>query len=133
MGRDLERSLVAPSHSPAMSAAAPADERACTCGLTIGHTRSCAAFDESTMRAEPLARAAASPAEAELPHWFELFLTNVCEIPDRNSPEGEPDAIVATLDELRNCALNAIEQCISYAAPARPRKVYAHGKPTTAT
>ncbi|WP_322038212.1 hypothetical protein [Burkholderia cenocepacia] len=55
----------------------------------------------------------------ELPHWFEMFLTNVCEISDRNSPDGEPDAIVATLEELRNCALNAIEQCISYAAPAR--------------
>ncbi|MGN8190318.1 hypothetical protein ACTJLD_30475 [Burkholderia sp. 22088] len=54
----------------------------------------------------------------ELPHWFEMFLTNVCELPDRNSPEGEPDAIVATLDELRNCAINAIEQCISYAVPA---------------
>ncbi|WP_196486212.1 hypothetical protein [Burkholderia cepacia] len=53
----------------------------------------------------------------ELPQWFEMFLTNVCELPDRNSPEDEPDAIVATLDELRNCALNAIEQCVSYAAP----------------
>ncbi|MCA8026455.1 hypothetical protein [Burkholderia cepacia] len=52
-----------------------------------------------------------------LPHWFDLFLTNVCELPDRNSPEGEPDAIVATLDELRNCAVNAIEQCVSYAQP----------------
>jgi len=46
---------------------------------------------------------------AGLPQWFETFLTNVCEIPDRNSPEGEPDAIVATLDELRASALNAIE------------------------
>ncbi|KVC49872.1 hypothetical protein WS58_06280 [Burkholderia pseudomultivorans] len=53
----------------------------------------------------------------ELPHWFEMFLTNVCEIPDRNSPGDEPDAIVATLDELRNCAMNAIEQCVSYSAP----------------
>ncbi|KVS52214.1 hypothetical protein WK39_26510 [Burkholderia cepacia] len=52
-----------------------------------------------------------------MPQWFEMFLTNVCELPDRNSPEDEPDAIVATLDELRNCALNAIEQCVSYAAP----------------
>ncbi|WP_175878852.1 hypothetical protein [Burkholderia sp. BCC0097] len=54
-----------------------------------------------------------------LPHWFETFLTNVCEIPDRNSPEGEPDAVVATLNELRNCAINAIEQCVSYAVPAQ--------------
>ncbi|WP_249207064.1 hypothetical protein [Burkholderia cenocepacia] len=72
----------------------------------------------------PLPEAPRSPAMTagapeELPHWFEMFLTNVCEISDRNSPDGEPDAIVATLEELRNCALNAIEQCISYAAPAR--------------
>jgi hypothetical protein len=44
-----------------------------------------------------------------LPSWFDAFLTNVCEIPDRNSPEGEPEAIVATLDELKRCALDAIE------------------------
>jgi len=49
-----------------------------------------------------------------LPQWFDAFLTNVCEIPDRNSPEDEPEAIVATLDELRACALNAIE---SHVAP----------------
>jgi hypothetical protein len=42
--------------------------------------------------------------------WFDAFLVNVCEIPDRNSPEGEPEAIVATLKELRNCALNTTEQ-----------------------
>lgn len=68
-----------------------------------------------------LARANEAPAEGAiaLPHWFEMFLTNVCEIPDRNSPEGEPDAIVATLNELRDCALNAIEQCVSYAVPAQ--------------
>jgi hypothetical protein len=44
-----------------------------------------------------------------LPSWFEAFLVNVCEIPDRNSPEDEPEAIVATLAELRDCALSAIE------------------------
>jgi hypothetical protein len=44
-----------------------------------------------------------------LPEWFDAFLTNVCEMPDRNSPDDEPDAIVATLQELRACALNAIE------------------------
>lgn len=57
-------------------------------------------------------RAAVSPATASgLPAWFDTFLTNVCEIPDRNSPDGEPDAIVATLGELKHCALNAIEEC----------------------
>jgi hypothetical protein len=44
-----------------------------------------------------------------LPARFEKFLTNVCELPDRNSPEDEPDAVIATLDDLRSCALSAIE------------------------
>lgn len=48
---------------------------------------------------------------ATLPAWFDTFLINVCEIPDRNSPEDEPEVIVATLEELKSCALNAIEQC----------------------
>ncbi|WP_155648315.1 hypothetical protein [Burkholderia cepacia] len=119
--------------SPAMAAAAPADERAAILRDAIGllrrvrlvHTGESrdpsrveqAVKDFLAFHGDEPARAAASPAAAELPHWFEMFLTNVCEIPDRNSPEDEPDAIVATLDELRNCALNAIEQCVSYAAP----------------
>jgi len=53
---------------------------------------------------------ATSSQSGELPAWFSQFLTNVCEIPGRNSPEDEPEAIVATLRELRNCAKNAIEQ-----------------------
>jgi len=46
---------------------------------------------------------------ATLPAWFDTFLTNVCEIPDRNSPDDEPEAMIATAEELRNCAINAIE------------------------
>ncbi|MBR8344180.1 hypothetical protein [Burkholderia ambifaria] len=64
--------------------------------------------------------AAGAEGAIELPHWFDAFLTNVCEIPDRNSPEGEPDAVVASRDELRNCAINAIEQCGSPARSAEP-------------
>lgn len=48
-----------------------------------------------------------------LPSWFDAFLVNVCELSDRNSPENEPNAIVATPEELRSCALNAIEQANS--------------------
>lgn len=48
----------------------------------------------------------------ELPAWFDKFLMNVCEIPDRNSPDDEPAAIVATLEEMRNCAVSAIEQSV---------------------
>jgi len=45
----------------------------------------------------------------ELPRWFDTFLQNVCELPDRNSPADEPQAIIKTIEELRNCAVNAIE------------------------
>ncbi|MBP0714862.1 hypothetical protein ABXK61_16275 [Burkholderia sola] len=71
----------------------------------------------AVLRASRAPRTDVAGGVDELPHWFDMFLTNVCELPDRNSPEGEPDAIVATLDELRNCAVNAIEQCVSYAQP----------------
>lgn len=58
------------------------------------------------------AEEAAGKARNELlPEWFNQFLTNVCELPDRNSPDDEPEAVVATLEELRNCAIDAIEQC----------------------
>lgn len=46
-----------PANQPA---AAPVDGPKCTCGMTMGHTRTCAAFDESMMRADPLAP---SPAD----------------------------------------------------------------------
>lgn len=44
-----------------------------------------------------------------LPLWWTQFIRNISEIADRNSPEDEPGAIVATPDELAVCALNAIE------------------------
>ncbi len=60
---------------------------------------------------------AAQPADAQqepvtptLPPWWFEFIVAVCELPDRNSPEGEPDAMVATEDELASCALAAIER-----------------------
>lgn len=53
-----------------------------------------------------------------LPAWFDTFLQNVCEIPDRNSPEDEPEAMVATEQDLRNCALNAIEEHCAIDEPA---------------
>jgi hypothetical protein len=56
----------------------------------------------------PIAPTADAQAVA-LPVWFDSFLMNVAEIPDRTSPEDEPDAMIATAEELRGCALNAIE------------------------
>ena len=47
--------------------AAPADARACTCGMTMGHTRTCAAFDESMMRAETCAVCHATPGQWQCP------------------------------------------------------------------
>lgn len=56
-----------------------------------------------------------APSDPALPAWFDTFLTNVCELSDRNSPPEEADAIVATLEELSSCALNAIEHCAASA------------------
>jgi hypothetical protein len=66
---------------------------------------------------------------SKLPEWFDDFLANVCEIPDRNSPEGEPEAIVATLEELKSCALSAIEN--SKPAECAPREAPPVGPRTT--
>ncbi|RQU16285.1 hypothetical protein DF153_21085 [Burkholderia cenocepacia] len=125
----VERETRALAHTP--PAPAPTDERAAfvkLMGYDRPETEGVAVDVWDSQRAtwlEALAFARARSANwtgAEgtmaLPHWFKTFLTNVCEIPDRNSPEGEPDAIVATLDELRDCAVNAIEQCGSFGAPA---------------
>ncbi len=46
--------------------------------------------------------------EAGLPTWWPDFIQNVAELPDRNSPEDEPDAMIATADELGACAMDAI-------------------------
>jgi len=47
----------------------------CTCGMTMGHTRTCAAFDESMMRADPLAQpvAAAADERAAFEAWVETL------------------------------------------------------------
>ncbi|MGD1323550.1 hypothetical protein ACNHE5_01080 [Pandoraea pnomenusa] len=47
--------------------------------------------------------------EAGLPSWWPDFIQNVCELPDRSSPEDEPEAMIATAEELESCALSAIE------------------------
>ena len=46
---------------------------------------------------------------AALPPWWDAFILSVCELPDRTSPEDDPEALIATIDELRRCALSAIE------------------------
>ncbi|WP_186252233.1 hypothetical protein [Burkholderia gladioli] len=82
------------------------------CNLGVGCDEAGVCYASAHGDASQCGRAAVSPATASgLPAWFDTFLTNVCEIPDRSSPEGEPDAIIATLEELKNCALNAIEEC----------------------
>ena len=64
------------------------------------------------MNAQP---AAAAPAQAQedardaLPCWWPDFIQNVAELPDRNSPEDEPDAMIATGEELGACAIDAID------------------------
>lgn len=48
--------------------------------------------------------------DAALPAWWDAFILNICELPDRTSPEDEPLAMIATADELEGCALRAIER-----------------------
>jgi hypothetical protein len=42
-----------------------------------------------------------------LPSWWPDFIQCVAELPDRNSPEDEPDAMIATAEELGACAIAA--------------------------
>lgn len=55
--------------------------------------------------------APAAPAvdarDPALPSWWPDFIQCVAELPDRNSPEDEPDAMIATAEELGSCALAA--------------------------
>jgi hypothetical protein len=49
-------------------------------------------------------------AKPNLPTWWPQFIQNIAELPDRNSPDDEPDAMVATAKELEACYENAIAQ-----------------------
>lgn len=35
--------------------------------------------------------------------WIDYVIRDLCELPDRSSPEGDPDVIVATVREMRAC------------------------------
>ncbi|WP_186126417.1 hypothetical protein [Burkholderia gladioli] len=97
---------------PVVQAVAADGTSAQRCNLGVGCDEAGVCYALAHGDVSQCGRAAVSPATASgLPAWFDTFLTNVCEIPDRSSPEGEPDAIIATLEELKNCALNAIEEC----------------------
>lgn len=49
------------------------------------------------------------PRSDKLPSWWGAFLLLVSELPDRNSPEDAPDALLATTEELTTCARIAEE------------------------
>ncbi len=58
----------------------------------------------------PVAAPAAPAVDASdpaLPSWWPDFIQCVAELPDRNSPEDEPDAMIATAEELGACAIAA--------------------------
>lgn len=79
-------------------------------GYAGGHSWDRLDGDACMRTAGVLRRLICAPAAATaLPAWWPDFITNVCEIPDRNSPEDEPDAMIATAKELEGCALRAIE------------------------
>lgn len=72
----------------------------------------------SNLRAmQALAPQADAARVVMLPVWWDNFILNVCEIPDRTSPEDEPDAMIATAEELEACALNAMERFVDVVAP----------------
>ena len=50
---------------------------------------------------------AGDASDPALPSWWPDFIQCVAELPDRNSPEGEPDAMIATAEELGACAIAA--------------------------
>ncbi|OZI26674.1 hypothetical protein CAL26_04960 [Bordetella genomosp. 9] len=82
------------------------------------------AMREGGRAVEPLSAPSAQPEkqaaqdDGGLPVWWGTFIQNISEIPDRNSPDDEPEAMIATRDDLENCALNAIEA--HTAAPPAP-------------
>jgi hypothetical protein len=43
--------------------------------------------------------------------YFIYFWNRICELSDRNSPEDEPDSIVANMQELKSCFVSTLEQC----------------------
>lgn len=47
--------------------------------------------------------------ERPLPVWWERFVQGVMELPDRTSPEDEPEMMLASAEELETCAMIAIE------------------------
>lgn len=67
--------------------------------------------------------------QPELPPWWPQFIQNVCEIPDRTSPDDEPEVLLATQDELERCALRAIEAAPAATAPASGEPVTKSGIP----
>lgn len=66
----------------------------------------------------PTPAAQGAGQEAGLPSWWPAFIQNVCELPDRTSPEDEPEAMVATAEELESCAMAAIEAASEDESPA---------------
>ena len=69
-----------------------------TCSRAPGHDGPCAAAP---------AAPAGDASDPALPSWWPDFIQCVAELPDRNSPEDEPDAMIATAEELGACAIAA--------------------------
>lgn len=53
------------------------------------------------------------------PEWWDKFFRRVCELPDRSSPDDEPDAIVATEQELLNAYLCTMEELAEAQQPCK--------------
>ncbi len=42
--------------------------------------------------------------------WFDDFYRMLCELPDRTSPDNDPEAIIASREEIYDCLSCAIEE-----------------------
>ncbi|WP_331693537.1 hypothetical protein [Pandoraea sputorum] len=85
-------------------------------GYNKQHGDDFAASWRYALAAAPTPAAQSAGQESGLPSWWPDFIQNVCELPDRTSPEDEPEAMVATAEELESCALRAIEEAAEDAA-----------------
>lgn len=91
------------------SGPSPEEDRCPGCGKRGSMESTCPKCDGVYVQVAEKRIGAELTSIGALPLWWTQFIRNISEIADRNSPEDEPGAIVATPDELAVCALNAIE------------------------
>jgi hypothetical protein len=104
-----------------------AAQAACTCGSSLGHTRTCAAFDESMMRYEPFSntapqQASTCPACNGTGDDFGDFACQVCGGTGIAAPQqaSEQRAAVDDSDAICQCGLHAASTKCPYEPDSPP-------------